>query len=191
MQDLSAYIRARAQTDEASLDFVLSHFRPAQAKRGEILLDFGDVCRQCYFLRKGALQIFYLDKNGDRAIRDFAFEGTFVAQLQSFINQTPSPECFQALEKTELLAISHESFFKLVAQVPQFGEIYRRNLEISYTNSVNRVASFISLDAAGRVRWLLDTQPYLLQRVPNHTIASYLGISPETFSRILSKARKS
>lgn len=188
---LAHYIRQRVDADPESLQYVLNQFRPVRLKKGDILLNFNEVCRNCYFTVKGGLQIFYVDKNGDPAIRDFVFEGTFVTQLQSFGQQTPSPECFQALSACELLAIGRDSFYQLVQQVPQFGEIYRRNLELSYNRSVERVASFVSLDATERVRWLLHNQPDLLQRVPNRTVASYLGIAPATFSRLLSRLSKS
>jgi CRP-like cAMP-binding protein len=188
---LEQYILQRVAADPESLRYVVGLFRPIRVKKGDILLNFNEVCRSCYFTLKGGLQIFYVDKSGDPAIRDFVFEGTFVTQLQSFANQTPSPECIQALSACELLAIGRDTFYQLVQQVPQFGEIYRRNLELSYTRSVERVASFVSLDAAERVEWLLANQPYLLQRVPNRVVASYLGIAPATFSRLLSRLSKS
>lgn len=183
-QRLTDYIRARVEADDASLSFVLSHFKPAKARRGELLLNFGDVCRYCYFTNKGAIQIFYLDKNGDEATRDFVFEGTWVTELSSFIHQQPAKESFKALEPLELLSINRESFFKLVESVPQFSHIYQRNLETSYTRSVDRIGSFVSMDAEQRVRWLYENQPHLLTRLSNKVVASYLGISPETLSRM-------
>ncbi len=69
-------------------------------------------------------------------MRDFVFEGTWVMELSSFIHQKPAKESFKALEPLELLAISRDNFFKLVESVPQFAQIYQKNLETSCTRSV-------------------------------------------------------
>lgn len=96
----------------------------------------------------------------------------------------------QAIEASELLAISRQHFYQLVDTVPGVALLYRQILELAYAYSVKRIGSFIAMDAEERLQWLLTNQPHLLQRVPNRVIASYLGISRETLSRLLARKPK-
>lgn len=103
------------------------------------------------------------------------------------INGQPSFEFMQTVEPSELLVISREDFFHLVNTVPQFGFIYRQILEAAYIKSQERIYCFQGLDAAEKVRWVLTNQTKLLTRLSNKMVASYLGLTPQTLSRLKSK----
>jgi CRP-like cAMP-binding protein len=182
-------IKDLVNADDESLQYVLSHFKLVKAKRNQFLLKEGEVCRTCYFINKGCVQVYYLDKNNDEATRDFFFEGQWMTNIDSFSKKEPSGEFFRAIESTELLAIDRDSFFQLISKVPQFMEAYRQILEASYSHSIQRINSFNAMDALERLHWVREYQSHILTRLPSKIIASYLGVSPETLSRLKSKLR--
>jgi CRP-like cAMP-binding protein len=183
-------IRKLVNADDESLQFVLSHFRQVKTKRNHFLMKEGDICRNCYFINKGSVQVYYLDKNNDEATRDFFFEGHWMTNIDSFSRQEPSKEFYRTIEPTELLAIDRDNFFQLIGKVPQFMEAYRRILEASYSHSINRINSFNAMDGLQRLQWVLEHQPHILTRLASKLIASYIGVSPETLSRLKSKLRE-
>jgi CRP-like cAMP-binding protein len=93
----------------------------------------------------------------------------------------------QTIEKSELLAISRDSFFHLVNTIPQFASIYRQILEVSFISAQKRIYGFQGLDALEKVKWVMNYNPKLLTRVSNKMAASFLGLTPATLSRLKSK----
>lgn len=180
-------IRKLINADEESLRFVLSHFRQVKIKRNYLLLREGEVCRNCYFINKGCVQIYYLDKHGDEATRDLFFETQWMTNIESFSKQDPSREFYRTVEPSELLGIDRDIFFQLIGKVPQFMEAYRQILEASYSHSVERINTFNAMDALDRLKWVRENQPHILTRLSSRIIASYIGVSPETLSRLKSK----
>ena len=170
-----------------NLDVVLAHFKPVHAKRNELLLTQGNVCRYCYFVAKGCIQVFVYDTAGNESTRDVVFENNWVTELNSFVQQVPAIENLRAIEPTDLLAISYEGFGQMMQTVPQFETVYRQIMELSYANSVFRINSFVAMDATERLQWLAEHRPKILARISNKIVASYLGISPETLSRVKAK----
>lgn len=169
------------------LDTVIQHFTPITTKRNEFLVREGEICKHVYFIVKGCVQILVLDHEGHETTRDFYFENNWVSQLQSFGTQTPSTENLVTPEPSELLAISYSSFGLMMQSVPQFAQIYQQILELSFNNSVYRINTFVSMDALDRIKWLMQHQPNILSRLPSKLVASYLGISPETLTRLKAK----
>ena len=173
--------------DDAQLAEVLSHFTLIRVKRNELLLREGDVCRFCYFVVKGCIQVFTHDSNSEESTRDIVVENNWVTELFSFGNQHPANENLRAVEPGYLLAIGFESFQQLVQTVPTFEQIYRQIIEQSYVSSVFRLNTFVAMDALERIRWMREYQPKLLTRLSSKLVASYLGISAETYSRLKAK----
>ncbi|WP_128546816.1 Crp/Fnr family transcriptional regulator [Larkinella soli] len=184
---LEKHLRSVLGGNTDRLEDVLIHFREGRAERNELLLQQGQVCRHVYFIGKGCLQVFGTDEAGSETTREFYFENHWVTDIFGFQHQLPSAESIRALEPSDLALISFSDFQKLVGAVPQFAAVYRQILEISYNRTVYRVNTLISLDALGRLRWLLENQPKILTRLSSKQVASYLGISPETLTRL--KAR--
>jgi len=180
-------VKKLVNADEQSLAFVLSHFKLVSVKRNHLLLKEGDVCRTCYFINKGCVQAYYLDRNNDEATRDFFFEGQWMTNIDSFSKQEPSKEFYRAIEPAELLAIDRDNFFQLIGKVPEFMEAYRQILEASYSHSIKRINSFNAMDALERLQWVSEYQPHILTRLSSKITASYIGVSPETLSRLKAK----
>lgn len=184
---LQKFIESKSDIDDQSMLKILLCFSLVKTKRNEILLSYDQVCNHYYFINKGCVRLYTMSKDGNESSRYFAFEGNFVTALPSFIDQKPAEEYLQTIEKSELLCISRIDFFKLVDQVPQFAKLYTEILELGFIVAQKRIYGFQGFDALDKVKWLIKYQPKLLQRLSNKMMASYLGITPSTLSRIKSK----
>jgi CRP-like cAMP-binding protein len=181
---LQKYITDRIETDEETLNLIFSKFKPLKIKRNTFLLTEGEICNHYYFVNKGCIRLMNITDNGQENTRYIAFEGSFGTALPSLINQKPAFEFIQAIENSELLVINREDFYDLVNKTQSFGLIYRQILEISFISAQRRIYGFQGLEAIDKVRMLLDVQPFILTRLSNKIVASYLGITPETLSRL-------
>jgi CRP-like cAMP-binding protein len=186
-EKLGQYFKNRTMIDEPTLENIFSYFTLIKTKRNQLLLREGEVCKHYYFVNKGCLRLFTINKDGVEGTRYFAFEGAFGTALPSLIEQTPAFEFVQTIENSELLKISRENFFQLVDTVPQFARIYRQILEMGFITAQKRIYGFQGFDALQKVRWVMQYQPDFLVRVSNKMAASYLGITPATLSRLKSK----
>jgi CRP-like cAMP-binding protein len=184
---LKQHIVSRLGDNIDGIEGVLAQFEHITTKRNQQLLTQGQVCRYVYFVAKGCLQVYVYDADANENTRDIVTENNWCSELISFGSQQPATENIRTVEPCELLAIERENFGKLMATVPQFDMVYRQILEASYANSVYRINSFVALSATERVKWLMDYRPQLMKRLSSKLIASYLGISQETFSRLKSK----
>lgn len=184
---LRNYIVAQVGQNVPNLENVLAHFKPISYRRNDLILHEGDIAHHCFFVVKGCIQVFVYDKDGNEMTRDFAIDESWLMELNSFTNGIPAIENHRATEPTQVLAIDRFNFRRLMEQVPQFDQVYRQIMELSYANSVFRLNTFIAMDGLERLRWLIAHQPRLATRLSNKALASYLGLSPETLSRLKSK----
>ena len=187
-KQFSHYIKNRIEISDEDLKTVFSFFRPLKVKKNEFLVSPGKINRKIYFVINGCLRIFFLNENGNEATRLFAFENQFVTALVSFVTASESLEFVQAVEETEVLSINKADFYHLLDIIPQWEKLYRHYLEYAYVTNTNRLMSFITSDALERYQELLNNNPIVVKRLSNKMIASYLNISPETLSRLKSKA---
>lgn len=184
---LRQHIIERLGKVPGSLDAVLEAFVEKKTKRNEFLLKEGDTCKQVYFIGKGCVQVFVVDKNGNESTREFYFEDQWVTDIFGFQNQAPSQENIRCVESCQLLAISYDQFQQLGMAFPPFMQVYQQILEVSYNNTVYRVNTFTAMNALERIQWLHQNKPKMLTRLSSKMIASYLGINPETFTRLKGK----
>ncbi len=181
---LENYLSVRTKIDRPTLDHINKHFKLLKTKRNQILVAEGNICNYYYFVNKGCLRLYSISEDGQEATRYFAFENAFGSALPSLISQTPAFEFVQTIEPSELLAISREDFFNLVETVPQMAKIYRLILEAGFITAQKRIYGFQNLDALDKLKWLLNYQPDILTRISSKMVASFLGISPSTLSRL-------
>lgn len=184
---LTEYLQKRNIVDTNKIDLICSYFKLKKTKRNEILLSYNNVCQHYYFVNKGCIRLFTINKEGIENSRYFAFEGSFGTALPSFIDQKPALEYLQTIEKSELLVITRKNFYYLVDTIPKFSAIYREILELGFINAQQRIYGFQGLNALEKVSWTIKNNPKLLLRVSNKMAASYLGMSPSTLSRMKTK----
>jgi len=161
-------------------------FEKISLSKNEYLLNEGQVCRHLYFLEKGALRGFY-NLDGKEITHWFGFEKDFVTSFHSFITHEPAVENIQLLEGSILWMISKETLTELFNHYHEIERLVRIAYEKYYIRLEERFVNAQFKTATERYERLLDQTPYILERVPLGHIASYLGISQETLSRIRSK----
>lgn len=186
-EQLSHYIKKNIEVSDEDLNTILSYFKPLKQDKNDLLLSQGQTSQYSYFVAKGCLRIYFINEEGKDVTRYIAFENQFATALVSFITKMPSMEYIQVIEKSELLAISHEDFNYLKTIIPQWNTFYSQYLEKAYVNSNNRLMSFTTMDALERYNQLLKINPTIVKRLPNKIVASYINISQETLSRLKSK----
>lgn len=184
---LRSDITRRLGKAPSDLEAVLPYFQEVKTKRSEHLLREGQTCHYVYFIVKGCLQVYVIDPNGNESTREFYFENQWTTDIFGFQNQLPSKENIKCVEPCRLLRIHYDGFQQLAASIPQFLQVYRQILEVSYNNTVYRVNTLTSLNALDRIKWLMEHQPRILTRLSSKLVASYLGITPETMTRLKAK----
>ncbi len=184
---LRQHIISRLGKEPDNLEEVLNNFKPIQVKRNQLILKQGEMCKCVYFIASGCLQVFVHDHEMNESTRDIVIENSWCSELISFGSGSPAAENIRAVEPSDLLAIDQSSFRNLMQRIPQFDAIYKQILEASYANSVYRLNTFIAMPALERIKWLMEHRPGLMTRLSSKLIASYLGISQETFSRLKAK----
>ncbi len=170
-----------------NIEVVLDYFKPLAKKRNELLLREGQVCKSVYYIVAGCLQVVVTDAQGKEATREFYVEDQWTTDIYGFQNQSPSTESIRCVEPCKLLEISHADFMNLSARLPQFAEIYRKILEISYNNTVYRLNTLNTMDGLERLRWLMENKPKMMSRLSSRLLASYIGLSAETMTRLKAK----
>ncbi|MEM9821381.1 MAG: Crp/Fnr family transcriptional regulator [Bacteroidota bacterium] len=184
---LKSFIVDKLGREPDNLQLVLDAFQPLRLRKNEVILEMGEVCRHCYFIVEGCLKITTYNLNGDESTINLAFAGEWRTAMSSFVNQQASNERIVAVEQTALLAISRQKFKQFSDEYSGFSRIYQSLLEESYSKSIERMQTLMAMDALDRLKWLLATHPLIFTRLSNRLIASYLGISDATLSRLKAK----
>jgi CRP-like cAMP-binding protein len=172
---------------EEEFDYCKSLFLPKKLRKRQYLLQDGDVSKYTAFVEKGILRTFTVDDKGTEHILQFAQEGWWVADLYSFLTNEPSTFNTEALEDCELLLITKPSWDKLLDKIPALERYFRILIQNNLIATQRRLMGTMTETAEEKYLKLLKTQPDCVQRVPQHMIASYLGITRETLSRIRSQ----
>ena len=172
------------------IDLIKSIFVPKKFRKRQYFLQEGEVCKYTAFIVKGAMRQYSVDDKGEEHILGLFMENWWASDRESFIRQTPSVYFIDAWEETDALVISSTDSLHLLSQIPAMRQITGKMDENAAIAAQKRLNAAISLSAEQRYNNLEKTNPQFLQRFPQHIIASYLGISRETLSRIRSNAIK-
>jgi CRP-like cAMP-binding protein len=178
--DSIKYIITLSTTEE---DIVISLFKETTYKKGDFFLADGQICKQVGFVTKGLLR-YYINHDGEDKTYDFAQENNFVCNYESFIPQTPSTKNIKALEDCEILQISYDDlqlFYKSISQAERFGRLV---IEQVFIQTLQDLSSFYTDTPELRYEKMLRKHPDLLQRMSQYHIASYVGVKPQSLSRI-------
>lgn len=148
-----------------------------------MLVNVGDVSREAYFVNSGCARLFYR-KNGEEVSANFVFENNFIASLESFLLQVPSRQAIETLEDCELVVLQKERLTELIKKHPRIESFSRAIAERAFIILQRRASSFILDSPEERYMKMLNEHPQISSRIPQHMIASYLGITPVSLSRI-------
>lgn len=148
-----------------------------------ILLEEGKVADKLYLVHKGCLRLFFYNEGKDITFQ-FFFEGDFVASFDSLYKQQPSLFSLESIEPTEVSAIKRHNFYHLIEQAPSLRKDYEEKIIERFHVYQQLFLSRIKNTPQQRYEELLKEYPDIIQRIPQHYIASYLGITPVSLSRI-------
>jgi CRP-like cAMP-binding protein len=165
-------------------DIIESYLTPKKLRKKQYLLQEGDVCKVIAFIEKGALRSYFVDEKGVERIVQFALEGWMIADLYSFLTSEPSTYNIDALEHSQLVLINKKAHNELLDKLPKYERYIRLLITDAYVALQKRITSVISLDLEERYTYFSSLYPDIVQRVPQHMIASYMGLTPETLSRV-------
>lgn len=170
-------------TDE-EFDFVLEHFQKKIFKKHQIVLYEGDYVQFDFFLLKGLMRATKLDDDGKEYILQFGMENWWITDVEAFQNKIKSTIIIDCLEDTETLSLTLESKEKLNMELPKMQTFFLQKTTSDYIALQKRILCFLSSNANKRYHNLITIYPGLIQRVPKSMIASYLGVTRETLSRL-------
>ena len=153
-------------------------------RRRQLLLSEGEVCRHKIFVTKGMLRTFRLKEDGTEHIMRFAPENNWSVEHESYTHATPSKYYIEAIEDSEVIMWTRERMNELFASIPLFRMFSEQLKEQSLDKGQQRILVNISCTAEEKYHDFIDTYPDIFNRVPLHMVASYLGVSRETLSRV-------
>lgn len=159
-------------------------FIPKKLRKKQYLLQEGDASKYLAFVEKGILRSYTVDEKGVEHIAEFAFEGWWIGDQFSFLTGEPSKYNIDALEDCELLLVAKQAEDQMLERIPKMESYFRLLLQNHLIAIQRRLMSSLSNSAEEKYKQLVDACPTIPQRVPQHMLASFLGITPETLSRL-------
>jgi CRP-like cAMP-binding protein len=181
---LITYLTSNIDIDKTLIDQLISHCKIKQVKKGEFLLRQGEKCKHSFFVERGLLRQYSIDNKGKEHILQFAPENWFMTDRESVYFNEPSHYFIQALENSELVLMDENIILTLSKSDPQFLEFNNKLLHNHIRHLQKRITQLLSATAEERYLDFIKIYPDLLLRVPQTLIASYLGITPESLSRV-------
>lgn len=175
---------------DGQFETVSSCFHLKTLRKKQYFLQEGEVCKYFGFIVKGAMRQYCVDDRGNEHIVALSIENWWVGDRESWVMLTPSTYNIDAWEDTELLVATKADVLQLVEQIPSINEMVRKMDEMHSIALQKRAIVSVSLPAEKRYIDFIDRYADLAQRFPQHIIASYLGITKETLSRVRNRAMK-
>ena len=186
MENLLLYQNLNRYTHISETDFKLieAGLIKRNVKRKRTILNEGEISRYLFFVVAGSLKSFTIDPSANEHVMQFAFEGHWVSDLSSFITQSPGEIVIEAIEDSEVLLFPHHELDLLFDKIPALEKFFRQLYQRAYVALQKRVSMRESTTAKERYKELISKHPNIAKRVPLLSIASYLGITAESLSRI-------
>lgn len=186
IQEIKKHIDLTTEDEE----LITTAFRYKKVRRNQVLVQPPDIATYEHFVVSGCLVQYYLDDNGIQHTLLFAPEGWWTTDLPSFLTGQESKYHIEALEDTELLIISKQLLDKLLVKIPSLNNFFR----VLYQNAVmaqeERLLNVLSTKVEERYLRFVKKYPQLQNRIPQYLIASYLGVTPEFFSKVKARIHK-
>ncbi len=182
-QHIGKYIRISEQDHEGVLKF----FNAVHARKKENLLSEGKICRSNYFVVKGCLRLFFIKENGAEQTIQFAIENWWLSDYTSFEKQQPSGFYLQAVEKSDVLAITYQHQEEMLQQFPIMERYFRLMHQRANAAAQFRIKGLYGQSREELYRQFKSRYPEFVQRIPQYLLASFLGFTPEYLSELRSK----
>jgi len=169
--------------DKSEQDYFTSKLEVKECEKKELILQEGHACKYAYFINYGCLRYYY-NINGQENTAQFFFENGWYTDYESFLSGKPTKQNIETLEKSQLLIISLNDLLQLYNKIPKFERFGRHIAENALLGIKYRSEMLANQTAEERYLTLMKERPKVFERIPQHYIASYLGIKPPSLSRI-------
>ena len=186
-QPILDYIARYITLEEEEKQFFLSIIKPRKYLKRQFVVQAGDPCKYETYVVKGCLKAYFVDPDGNSHIIQFAVEDWWISDMESLLNGTPATLNIDAVEDTEVLQIEKNDFENLFVKIPKFNTMYRMMLMKAFISHQRRIVDNLCKPAKERYIDFVKRYRNIEQRVPQHQIASYLGMTPEFLSQIRRK----
>lgn len=177
-------LRNTAKLNDSEIEECLGYFTKKLFSKKQYFLKAGDTCHTKGIINKGCFRRYVTDSNCKEVILNFAIEDWWIGDLESFNTQVPTHYDVQALEDSEVLCIKREQHLALCGVMPKYKQFHEEKTQRSHYATLKRLSTASSGTPEEKYLLLISQYPQLFQRVPLHYIASYLGIEPESLSRL-------
>jgi CRP-like cAMP-binding protein len=183
-EQINSYLTKQILLSDEDLAVFNQSLELLKAPKKTLLLKEGDICRFEGFINKGCVKSYLIDKNGFEVILTFGIENWWVSDITAFQDQVPSRMYIETIEETELLVMTHARKEELLKRIPSLERVFRLMVQRHLAAYQERLFGNVALTAEERYDKFMEKHPGMSQRIPQHLIASYLGMSPEFLSRI-------
>jgi len=192
VDNLIAHINKFVQLDEAEADEVSKAITTISIKKKQFLLQPDHVCRANYFVSRGCMRLYFINRNGQEQITLFGIENWWITDYSSLETGKPSTYYLQAIEDSEIIILVKKTIDELFIKVPKMERYFRLILQKAYTATMRRFEYVRDQTDEERYRHFVALFPGFVQRIPQYMLASYLGFTPQFLSKIRGKkVRKS
>lgn len=178
------YINSKTRITDEEFEIIKSLCIVKQLRKKQYLLQEGDVWKYNAFICQGCMRVYRVDDKGLEHIISFAIENHWTGDRESLLSGNPARSNIDAIEDSTVLLITKENFETICKEIPAFSGMVNNILHRSFVASQNRIHAAITYTAEEKYLNFIKTSPEIASRVPQHMIASYLGISAETLSRV-------
>jgi CRP-like cAMP-binding protein len=184
MEALINYLLHFGQLNQQQINLIKSTIKIVELKKDDYFSEAGKIAKQVAFVYEGILRVCYYSNKGEEITRYFIDENNFAVDLNSFSTQIPSSEYIQAITDCKLIIFSSEAIKELSLTITTWDSIINKITAKSLMEKVNRISPMLAEDATARYLNFLDKFPHLANRIPLSFLASYLGITQSSLSRI-------
>ncbi|MCV2484662.1 Crp/Fnr family transcriptional regulator [Flavobacterium sp. SH_e] len=178
------HIEKISPLSDEKFDYVFSFFKSKKIRKNSIIISSGDLVFHEYWVFKGCLKASYMLEDGKERIIRFAVEDWWVSDYDAYFKNAPATLSIESLEDCDFLVLSLNDREKLCNELPEMNYFFRKKIEAAYSAFQRRLVSMLSNDAKKHYEIFVNQYPMLMERLPKSIIASYLGITRETLSRI-------
>jgi CRP-like cAMP-binding protein len=178
------YLTDKIELSDSEIQLIESVCKSKKLRKKQFLCQEGEVWHYNAFICRGLVKTFSIAENGTEHIINFSPDNYWTGDRESLINGTPSRLNIDAIEPTELILIEKSDFEKLCAEIPQLNQMVNQIIQKSFIVSQGRILANISFTAEEKYQNFLEKYPHIVNRIPQHMIASYIGITPETLTRL-------